>query len=100
MDVLSSSEAFWWGSLGGLIALLVTQIMPAATALVKSTNMVEITPTRVVAATVLVLGFAAAGGAAALVIGDAEKVKDAMVYGMAWEAILGGAIKTGRAALP
>jgi hypothetical protein len=49
---------------------------------------------------VVVLIFAAAGGVAALAMGDATKAGNAIVYGMAWEAILGGIFKTGKAALP
>ena len=98
---LSSLEIFWWGVLGGLVALLVTQILPAAFVLMKSETGPRITFWRVLGALIIFAGCGAAGGAAALIIGkDDMVIKDALVYGMAWEAILGGAVKTGRAALP
>jgi hypothetical protein len=48
---------------------------------------------------VVVVIFGCAGGGAALLMGDVTAAKTALLYGMAWEALLGGAIKTGKAAL-
>lgn len=99
-EFLPNGEAFKWGLVGGLIGLLVTQILPAAGAIVSGGAEPRVTLWRAIAALVIVIGYSCAGGAAAIVIGDVATIKDAIVYGMAWEAILGGAVKTGRALLP
>jgi hypothetical protein len=85
---------------GGLLALLITQILPAAVAVFKAGIGPSLTAWRVAAAVVIVGSFGAAGGGAALLMGDVTKAKQAILYGIAWQAILGGAIKTGKAALP
>ena len=97
---LPDGEAFIWGVAGGLIALAITQVLPAAAQLMHGAAGPVISRWRVIGAVIVVAIFGAAGGAAAMIMGDAKKPGNAIVYGMAWEAILGGAIKTGRAVLP
>ena len=49
---------------------------------------------------VVVAIFVALGAVAALIFpNDETRIDDAISFGIAWEALLGGVIKTGRAAL-
>jgi hypothetical protein len=95
---LSNREVALWGALGGAIALTVTQILPAAVAAAKTGAGWQITPWRVAGVLVVIIVFVALGGAAALLFQkDTTKVPDAIAFGMAWEALIGGVIKTGKA---
>jgi hypothetical protein len=99
-SLLSNGEMLQWGAVGALLALAITQVLPAAISLAGGGQGPKITPWRAFGAIVVVLIFAAGGGVAALLIGDVTAAKQAVAYGLAWQSILGGAIKTGRAALP
>lgn len=50
----------------------------------------KLTPTRIVGALLMVLFFVACGGAVALLIGGATKIKHAFAYGVGWQGFLGG----------
>ncbi len=100
MEALSDSSAFAWGAVGGFVALTVTQGLPIAVSAVRTGTGPKLTRWRVVGAVIIVLVFILAGGVAAAIMDDATKGSQALVYGMAWEAILGGALRTGAAALP
>ena len=100
LEPLSSSATLMWGACGALLALLITQILPAAVTLAGGTAGPKITVWRAVGAFFVLIAFVAGGAGAALIIGDATAPKQAVTYGLAWQSILGSAIKTGRAALP
>lgn len=97
---LSNLEVFVLGAAGGLLALAIAQVLPAAVAVIKSGKGPIVNAWRVMSVLIVVSIFACAGGAAAIMMGDVTQAKTALLYGIAWEAILGGAIKTGKAALP
>jgi len=97
---LTNPEVFLLGALGGLLVLAITQILPTAVQGVRSGVAPDFTPWRVFCILVIGLIFLVAGGGAAVLIGDVTEAKTALSYGMAWQAILGGVIKTGEAALP
>ena len=95
---LSHKDVALWGALGGAIALTVTQILPAAASAAKTGTGWQLTAWRVAAVIVVIIGFVALGGAAALVFQkDTTEARDAIAFGMAWQALLGGVIKTGKA---
>jgi hypothetical protein len=96
---LSHREVALWGALGGAIALTVTQILPAAVTAAKTGAGWQLTRWRVAGVLVVIIAFVALGGAAALVFQkDTTEARDAIAFGMAWQALLGGVIKTGKAA--
>ena len=100
LATFSNGHVFLLGALGGLLALAITQVLPAAVAVAKSGLGYTLTAWRVVAVAIVVAIFAGAGGGAAILMGGVTQTKTGLLYGIAWEAILGGAIKTGAATLP
>jgi hypothetical protein len=87
------------GAGGAVIALAITQVLPAAIALGKSGVKPHVNIWRVIGWLGVLIIYLGAGAASALVF-EAVKVKDAITYGMAWQALLGGVMKTARATLP
>jgi hypothetical protein len=100
VTLLPTLDVFSLGAAGGLLALAITQVLPAAVGVVKTGRGPTVTGWRIAAGILVVAIFASAGGGAALIMGDVTAAKTALLYGMAWEALLGGAIQTGKAALP
>lgn len=85
------------GVVGAMITLGVTFILPAAVRLANGSAAPQITLGRVMGWLLVLVIYAAAGAVAALYIGDAGTEKEAVYYGMAWQAIIGGVIKSGQA---
>jgi hypothetical protein len=82
------------------MVLALALVLPAAIALAKGGTPPTITLWRIIGAAIVVAIYLTGGGVAAFLIGDASRAKDAFAYGMAWEAILGGVVLTGKALLP
>ena len=94
---ISNFTAGALGVVGALITLSVTLILPAAVTLSNGGTPPQLTVWRVAASAVVLIIYAAAGAVAALYIGDAGTAKEAVYYGMAWQALIGGVIKSGQA---
>lgn len=92
----SNLELFAYGCIGGALTLAITQMLPAAITAAKSGHGPSVTWWRISGVIVVVAVFVVAGGVAGiLVAGDA---KSGIAAGMGWQALLAGAIKTGKAA--
>lgn len=87
------------GIVGAMVTLGVTLILPAAFRLANGGTAPQFTIGRIIGWVIILLIYAAAGAVAALFIGDAATKKEAVYYGMAWQALIGGVIKTGQAAV-
>ncbi|HEY2334171.1 MAG TPA: hypothetical protein VGH58_04075 [Solirubrobacterales bacterium] len=85
------------GVVGVMITLAVTLILPAAVRLANGSAPPQVTLGRVIGWLLVLVIYAAAGAVAALYIGDAGTEKEAVYYGMAWQAVIGGVIKSGQA---
>jgi hypothetical protein len=83
---------------GAGVTFVLTLVLPAALKLAGGGNPPDVTFWRALGVGVVVLIYVGAGAAAALYVGEADTQKDAVYYGMAWQSILGGVIKTGQAA--
>lgn len=96
---LADATQFWWGALGAVLALLVVQVLPFLFEALHKNAAPDIALWKVgIAAGILVI-FVLGGGVAALIPGDASKKGEALAYGLAWQASLGGAIQGVRAGL-
>jgi hypothetical protein len=85
------------GAFGATITLAVTLVLPAAVKLGAGGAPPQLTKGRVIGWFGVLVIYAGAGVAAALYFGDATTEKEAVYYGMAWQALIGGVIKTGQA---
>lgn len=95
--LLSTKEVALWGAVGGAVALTVTQVLPAAISVIKSGTGPKLTPWRLVGVIVVVAIFVGIGAVAALIFRkDETRIADAIAFGMAWEALIGGVMKTGK----
>jgi hypothetical protein len=94
---LSNAAAFWWGCLGGLAALAVSQVLPLAIEVAKSGAGWTLTRWRVAAAIVVVLVFVLIGGVAALMAGNATSAGQAIIFGIGSQATVAGVFKTSKA---
>lgn len=96
--VLTTKEVGIWGAVGGATALTVTQVLPAAVAAARTGTGWTLTPWRIAGVLTVIAIFVVLGGVAALIFrNDDTRIQDAIAFGMAWEALLGGVIKTGKA---
>jgi len=89
--MLSSSTTFAYGAVGAVLALAVVQVLPYAFALIRGAEL-TLSPGRVVGALLVLLIFIAGGGIAAIIAGDASQAKQAIAYGLGWQATVGGFI--------
>ena len=93
---MSDVEVFVWGAIGGLVAFSVTLVLPNLLLALRMNTAPNVPRWKVLLYSVLVAFMLGLGGLSAL-IADATRTRDAVVYGMAWESILGGVINSGRA---
>lgn len=95
--ILSDLTAFKWGCVGGLAALLVSQVLPVAIIAAKTGRGWTITVWRVVGVIIVFAIYIGIGGVVAIAMGDATKAGQAIVYGIGSQAIFAGIVKTGKA---
>src|SRR3712207_2593181 len=89
---LSDESLFLWGAVGGLVAFLLVFVLPE---LKKgwAGGAPRLTLGRVLIALGIGASLVALAGAAAWIVGDATTSRQAVAYGMACEATLGGILK-------
>lgn len=94
---MSGSDAFLYGAIGAVIALLVVHVLPFAWALLGGASPM-LSTWRVIGA-LLVLGiFIAVGGVISiLLVEESDDAKQAIAYGLGWQASIGGFIQGTRA---
>lgn len=90
---ISNQSAFLWGALGAIVSFLVVFVLPIAVQIAKGTKVAAITPARLIAALVVVVIFIAAGGLLTIAFANAKQTKDALMFGLGMESILGGSLK-------
>ena len=93
---LSDKDTFIYGAVGALVALIVVGILPLAYEIIRGAQP-NVTPWTAAAAVVIFLAFMVCGGVAAVIAGDATEARQAIVYGLGWQASIGGAIQGVRA---
>lgn len=91
---------FGWGCVGGLIAYVLVFVLP------EFRYMAETGETRAAFSTVRVIGYIGSlavyvllAGVVAILVGDAQHAKQAIAYGMGWEAVAKGIGAAGAAAV-
>jgi hypothetical protein len=91
-SMLSDAEVTAFGAVGALVALLVVQVLPLGYRLASVDLEWTITPARVLGLLLIVFCFLVGGGVVALVLAGDEgtTTKNAIVYGLGWQASLGG----------
>jgi hypothetical protein len=90
--MLTDAGVMAFGSVGALVALLVVQVLPLGYRLASTDVEWTITPARVLGLLLIVFSFLVGGGVVALVLAGDEgtTTKNAIIYGLGWQASLGG----------
>lgn len=76
-----------------MIALAVVQVLPFAIELARGKSNWTLSVGRIIGAALVLTIFIGAGGVVALLIGDATVAKQAIAYGLGWQATIGGFIQ-------
>jgi heme A synthase len=90
VDPLSPLAAFIWGCFGGAMAFTVIMLIPELRATWKQKEFDNWPPKGISLAIALGVAQVLLGGAVALWCGDATTAKQAISYGIAAEALVGG----------
>jgi hypothetical protein len=80
-----------------VVALAVVQVLPFAIELAKGKANWTFSVGRLAGAALVLAIFIVGGGVVALLIGDATVAKQAIAYGLGWQATVGGFIQGTRA---
>ena len=94
---LSDGDLFLYGAIGAVVALFVVQVLPFMFEALRRPTAPDVAWWKVPVALIIVGIFLAGGGVAALIAGDATNKGQAIAYGLAWQASIGGAIQGVRA---
>ncbi len=79
-----------YGAVGAVIAPAVVQILPFALELTHGNAHLQLSVGRVVGALTVLAIFVVGGGVVAILLGDATQPKQAIAYGLGWQATIGG----------
>ncbi len=99
-ETLELPEAFFWGVIGALISLLAIQGLPLAHKLATGQLDWKPAPLRCVGVAAFVVFFLALGGGVAILVGGATEAKHAIFYGLGWQGILSGYMRSSRSGPP
>jgi len=89
---LSTWVLFAYGALGGFVALVAVQVLPAALKLAGGADL-SLTVPKVLGLVLVFAIFSGLGGFVAFLVGDATQAKQAVFYGLGWQGTLGGFIQ-------
>lgn len=88
---MGTGATFGWGCAGGLLAYVLVFLLPEFRFMAETGRVrVEFTGARVIGYVGTLLIYVALAGAVALIVGDAQHPKQAIAYGMGWEAVAKG----------
>lgn len=87
-EKLSDLELFFWGAAGGLVIYLVQNALPAFADWTRNKPRSRPTWIQVVGAAGTILGNGVLGGVAAILVGEATLIRQALTFGMTWPVIL------------
>jgi uncharacterized membrane protein YbjE (DUF340 family) len=77
-------------------SLVVVQVLPWGLRLMRGAEL-QISVLRVAGLIVVIVGYMAAGGLVAYLVGDAIVARHAVAYGMGWQGLIGGFLQGQRA---
>jgi hypothetical protein len=92
--LLSTWHMFVWGAAGALICLLAVEGIPLSRRLAVGELEWRPDPWRCIGALTFVVCFLAVGGGVAILVGGATEPKHAVCYGLAWQGILSGYLRS------
>jgi hypothetical protein len=88
---VGTAATFGWGCVGGLIAYVLVFVLPEFRYMAETGKLrAAFSPIRVFGFIGVFVIYVCLAGAVALIVGDAQHAKQAIAYGMGWEAVAKG----------
>lgn len=97
---MGTGATFGWGCAGGLFAYVLVFVLPEFRYMAETGKLrAEFTTIRLVGYIGTLVAYVGLAGGVAVLVGDAQHAKQAIAYGMGWEAVAKGLGAAGAAAV-